>query len=188
MKKVVPLNDDTFYRFSTLPRRINTIFPQKNIKTIKPQLIMNSFSTMLLNLLIIVLAVAENNSYAEKNITISISLLYARIVMIAISVLQIFLLVHYWSLRLKFNAAYNKSFIISGFFKGTDCKKLIIFEFFITIIVQPYKFNTVLINDSNVFITLDDLITLISLLRLHFLFRFIYDISYYNSIRAQWIA
>ena len=86
------------------------------------------------------------------------------------------------------NEAYNKSYCHNGIISGNNNKKLVIFEFFISLISYPYSYNEVVYNHEGTVLTLDDTITILMLLRVYFLFKFLYDMSYYNSNRAQWVT
>ncbi|OMJ77933.1 hypothetical protein SteCoe_22371 [Stentor coeruleus] len=144
--------------------------------------------TVLLSILSIFIAVVENRSHKVRVITVNSFTISLRLALMGTSLLQGVLLIVYWSLRSKVNKAYSIFFSKSGVFAGSDCKKLMIFEFILISIVQPYTFNIVILDNDYSFITLDDLITICVLCRSYFLFKLLYDASYYNSYRAQWVG
>lgn len=186
--KVFPDSGARWTNYNAFPRRVKTIFPKKNIGHLKPKMITCTMLTVLLSALSIFIAVVENRAHKVRVITINSFTYSLRLALIATSFLQGLLLIFYWSLRSKVNKAYNMFFSKSGVFAGNDCKKLMTFEFILISIVQPYTYNIVIFDNDYSFVTLDDLITICVLCRSYFLFKLLYDASYYNSYRAQWVG
>lgn len=186
--KVTPYSATIRQKSNSLPRRVSTIFPQRSITSLKPKLIRNSLLNLLISIIIVFIALFENNRYSQAIIKVDLFNLYLRIGIISLSLVQFCLLAHYWSLRVKINEAYFISYSKSGIFAGNNCKKLIIFEFSLVFIIQPYGFNEIIYESATSLVTLDDMITVLILSRSYFLIKFLYDSSYFNSNRAQWIA
>ena len=95
VKKIVPQIYAPISRYNSLPAKLATVFPQMDVSDLKPQLIANSFVTLVISFLIITTALLENSSYIGKNTEVTIYLLYMRIVIIALSGIQFCLLIHY---------------------------------------------------------------------------------------------
>lgn len=186
--KITPFSFPSMGRSERFPRRVSTVFPQIPIKDLKPNMKKSSFTILFSSILCIILSLHQNSAYSLSNHNPSKIQLSERITISILSLLQILTLGHYWSLRVKMNEAYNKSYCHKGIISGNNNKKLVLFEFFISGISYPYSYNEVIYNNEGTILTLDDIITILMLLRIHFLFKFLYDISYYNSNRAQWVT
>lgn len=173
---------------TALPRRIRTMFPQKNISDLKPKIITSSLACLIISVVSIIVTLIENLSFERGDHHISEYRLYLRLCLFGLSLIQIFFLIHYWTLRGKINDGYEEYYANSGVFLGNNYKKLVVFEFTLAMIAQPYTFDTILYKSEFTYITFSDMISVLILFKCYFLFKFLYDSSYYNSYRAQWIT
>lgn len=186
-KTIVPENRKFMNRRASLPERVGTIFPAIDVTYTKPHIIANSSIMLLLSLLSIFVALIENGSYESKDLQVNPFQLSCRVCIIFTTITQIGLLCHYWHLRTKLNKSYSVTYSATNTFSGSNCKKLLASEFAITCIIKPLYFNPVLYETNLIFFTLDDLLTILILFRTYFIFRFIYDFSYFNSTKARWV-
>lgn len=186
--KILPLELLSQNRSVHFPRRVSTIFPQIPVTDLKPKLKRMSFIVLLLSCLCIILSLDQNLAYSKNTLAPSLIQLSERVTIIVLNLAQILALIQYWLLRVKMNEAYNKSYCYKGILSGNSNKNLVIFEFIISSLCYPYKYNTIIYNNDGTVLTLDDLITILMFSRIYFLFKFLYDISYYNSNRALWVT
>lgn len=186
--KILPLDLITMNRQTHFPRRVSTIFPQIPVKDLKPKMKKLSFVVLFSSFLCIVLGLDQNLAYTKNSLTPSQIQLSERVTIIILSLVQILALIQYWHLRVKMNEAYNKSYYTKGILSGNNHKNTVIFEFTISSLVYPYNYNTIIYNNEGTVLTLDDLITILLFSRIYFIFKFLYDVSYYNSNRAIWVT
>ena len=171
-----------------VPKRVNTIFPAKPIKPLKSKMITYSLATLLLNILALAISVHENSLLGQNDLEINETQLYERMAVNVLSCLQGIVNLNYWILHVKIDKAYNKEYIKNNLIKGNSNKRQVIFELITTFFIYPWNYNKVIYQDESFFISLDDVVTLLNLLRVYYIYKFVYDYSDYNSIRAHWVT
>jgi hypothetical protein len=186
--KIFPGFSQTELQNFKFPRRIQTIFPAKPIKPLKMKLIKYSLLTLLLNLLTLIIAVHENTEFGDRDVQVKDTQLHERMAVLVLSCLQGLVNINYWTIHVKIDKAYNKEYIKKSLIQGNSHKKQAIFEILTTFFIYPYNYNAVIYSDTSLFLTIDDFVTLLNLLRVYFVYKFIYDYSEYNSVRAHWVT
>ncbi|CAG9317052.1 unnamed protein product [Blepharisma stoltei] len=182
--------NDPFGDSLGIPTRVATIFPELDISKLKIRFKINSILTGILSVIILVLSIVENESYYYNDFKSTTNINLLRAIIIALNAWLISFVIQYYSIKLHLSKAYRECHINSQLW-DIPIRNWMIFEIFICFpATPPYLDWSFEVHELNTYalLSIDDIILGISFIKLYFVFKMIYETSYYSSQKAEIIC
>ena len=180
-----------YNKYLKLPRRTKTIFPSKNISSIKNLQKKNIFLSFCLSILIISGSYYEAQSLYYNNYVLTSDLNMLRIILSGLAGVQILLVIIYYYNKLRIKISYKEISKYSWIHQNSnDLTKLLMELFVCCIVIPPYITYQTTIDQISVDATLsiDDMILGLTFLRTYQVFKLYFEFSAYNTLRSRFFC
>lgn len=170
-----------------IPKHTKTVLPTININKLKTGQKFNTLLTFLISLFIVIGNIYQSDEFYNQNYELTTDINIVRIFLVALTGLQIVLVVFYYKNALKIKISYKILSKHSAVYQDKDILARLILELLISIIVIPPYFEyTFIVSQLSIYSTLStsDILLALIFLKTYYLFKFVYEISFYNSTRS----